>query len=67
LLGAGYGFEGAGVNGDAKTLWNAGAGVRIGLSQNWELDGRYRYVNHFDNHWNDSESHVITAGISYRF
>lgn len=67
LVGAGYGFDALGKKDDAKPVYALGAGVRVGVSTNWELDARYRHVNAFDRSFNDKETHMLTAGATYRF
>lgn len=67
LVGAGYGLDAMGKDGDTKPVYNLGVGVRVGLSQNWEVDARYRHMNVFSRDFGDSETHLVTAGLNYRF
>ncbi|CAB4122542.1 Outer membrane protein beta-barrel [uncultured Caudovirales phage] len=70
LAGAGYGFDkfGSVKNHGQVALYDVGAGVRIALSQNVELDARYRNVRPIEAH-NASlkDQHLLSAGLNYRF
>lgn len=70
LAGAGYGFDkyGSTKNHGQVALYNAGAGVRISVSQNVDLDLRYRNVRPI--HARNVElkdEHVFSFGAEYRF
>lgn len=67
LVGVGYGLKAFGDDGDAKPVYNLGAGVRVGLSDRWEFDGRYRHLNTFNRDFADNQTHLFTAGLNYRF
>lgn len=68
LAGAGIGWNQAGERGTGNNLaiYNVGAGVRVNLIGNVDLDARYRYVGAFDN-TTDGNSHMATAGLNIRF
>lgn len=68
LAGVGMGWNGLGAktNGDTLALYNVGAGVRVNLVGNLDLDTRYRYVGAF-NQTAGTNHHMVTAGINYRF
>ena len=65
-LGAGWNGWGKVGTGNANTLYNVGGGVRYALTNNFELDGRYRYVNSF-NGAGFNNNHVVTLGVGYKF
>lgn len=66
FVGLGYGFNYLGKpDGDPAALWSVGGGVRYELTQNWELDARYRFSRQFD-HTNIDNS-AATLGLNYRF
>lgn len=67
LLGAGYGFDAMGNNGDAKPVYNLGLGVRVALSEKWEVDARYRHLNTFTRDFNENDTQMATVGLNYRF
>jgi opacity protein-like surface antigen len=68
LAGAGIGWNQLGdrTTGDNLALYNVGAGVRLNLVSNVDLDARYRYVGAFDDNANGN-SHMVTAGLNIRF
>jgi opacity protein-like surface antigen len=68
LAGVGMGWNGLGAktNGDTLALYNVGAGVRVNLVGNLDLDTRYRYVGAFDQNAGTNH-HMVTTGINYRF
>ena len=71
IAGAGYAMDGIASIKNTNSqvaVWNAGAGVRVGLSQNTELDLRYREVRPFEAaKVSLKQDHVFTAGLNYRF
>lgn len=70
LAGGGIGFNAlANVKtGDEVALYNVGAGVRVAVSNNVELDVRYKDVAPFNNdHVTVKRADVVTAGVNYRF
>lgn len=60
LAGVGYRWS------DAKNepVWNVGAGARYAVTQNVELDARYRYVSSFQN---ERQGNAFTLGLNYKF
>ena len=68
LAGVGEGFNAWGKvkSGDARTIYNIGGGVRYSLSKNFELDGRYRYINAVSGTKFENNS-VVTIGANYKF
>lgn len=59
LVGAGYRW---GDNSDA--VWNVGAGVKLSITENIDLDGRYRFVSDFSGNEKDQ---ITTIGLVYRW
>jgi opacity protein-like surface antigen len=53
-----------GIDG-VKGIYNVGAGVRYGITKNWEADARYRWVNTWSN--KDKDTNVVTLGVNYKF
>ena len=71
LAGTGFGWNAwgkgdAGFADDARALYNLGAGVRYALTDQFEIDGRYRYINAYSGVKYDN-NHVVTLGLNYRF
>lgn len=73
LAGTGFGWNawGKGVAGanfadDARALYNVGGGVRYAVTNRWEIDGRYRYVNAWSGDKFDN-NHVVSIGANYKF
>jgi opacity protein-like surface antigen len=68
LAGAGVGWNRMGdqSTGDNVALYNVGAGVRLAMSSNIDADVRYRYVGAFNDNL-FGNSHLVTAGVRYRF
>lgn len=68
LAGVGVGWNAAGQKGPGTTtaLYNVGAGMRVSITSNVDLDARYRYVGPFEGD-RKNNSHMITAGAVYRF
>jgi opacity protein-like surface antigen len=60
LAGVGYGWS------DYKNggIYNVGGGVRYGVTNNVELDARYRYISDFKN---EITTNAFTAGVNYKF
>jgi opacity protein-like surface antigen len=71
LGGVGYGWNYYGdPDGKAAALWNAGGGVRYAVSKNWEIDGRYKYIQQFKSYGDDGRKgneNSLTAGVNYKF
>jgi opacity protein-like surface antigen len=66
LVGVGVGFNSFNDSRrDADALWSVGGGVRYSVTQNWELDARYRYLQNFDNTLRDNN--ITTLGVNYKF
>lgn len=62
-----YTLGGLGLMDTAKgtdAAWSVGAGAGLYISQNLELDGRYRYARAFNSR---VEAHIMTVGVNYRF
>lgn len=59
---AGAGYRWAAVKSEA--IYNVGGGVRYALTDNVELDGRYKYVSNFNNNRTDN---VFTVGFNVKF
>lgn len=56
------------VGSQAETAYNVGAGVRVNVSDNVELDARYRYIDTFRaNAFRQSGDNMFTVGANYRF
>jgi outer membrane immunogenic protein len=71
FVGTGYGFNAWGkgkssVVDDAKALYNVGGGARYELSKNFELDGRYRYVQSYEG-VKYKNNNIFTVGANYKF
>ena len=66
LAGTGWGFNGAGDHHKAtQSLWNVGGGLAVNLNRNWQLDGRYRYVEAWDG--NRAAEQLVGVGVNYKF
>ena len=66
LAGAGAGFNGAGdAHKDPEALWNVGGGLSYNLTNNWQLDARYRYIDA----WTGTRAaeQAFSLGVNYRF
>jgi opacity protein-like surface antigen len=48
-----------------KTIYQIGGGVKYAVTKDWEVDGRYRRVNNFDNTLKNSD--IFTLGVNYKF
>lgn len=68
LMGAGVGWNAMGEQrtGDNLTIYNVGAGVRLNVAQNVDVDARYRYVGAFDDSLNGNHQ-MVTGGVNLRF
>jgi outer membrane immunogenic protein len=71
FVGTGYGFNAWGkgkssVVDDAKALYNVGGGARYELSKNFELDGRYRYVQSYEG-VKYKNNNIFSVGANYKF
>jgi hypothetical protein len=62
LAGVGYKWSHA----KDEYIYNVGVGVRYGLTKNFELDARYRYISDFKND-NISKNDAYTVGVNYKF
>ena len=51
---------------DAKALYNVGAGARYELSKNFELDGRYRYIQSYEG-VKFKNNNIVSVGANYKF
>ena len=72
LAGAGFGFNNYGTANNLKTdgtsgIYNVGGGIRAAVTENVDLDLRYRYVGQFDDVQGRKDTNVITVGAAYRF
>ena len=47
-----------------EAIWNAGAGVRVSVTESFDIDTRYRRTNNFDNNRADDK---VTLGVIYKF
>lgn len=68
LAGAGVGWNAFGERGDGANLalYNVGAGIRLNIVSNVDLDARYRYVGAF-NSGETYNQHMLTGGLNIRF
>lgn len=64
LAGLGYEWKNPGTDG---FVYNLGAGARVAVTQDLDLDVRYRYVNSFDNQFDVGGEHRVTAGLLFKF
>lgn len=71
-----YGVAGAGLgwdrwgdlgNGDTRGMYVVGFGARTAVTNNLELDARYRMVNPTDRGNGVDNIHIFSAGLNYRF
>jgi Opacity protein and related surface antigens len=67
-----YVLAGAGFRFADDVKWNErigvyvlGAGLRYAVTDNLDIDGRYRYVAPFQ--FNKGRDHLFTVGVNYRF
>ena len=70
LAGVGMGFDSLGQvkSGDVTGLYQVGAGARVAISQNIELDGRYTNIRPFSTaSANIKSDNMFTAGMNFRF
>jgi hypothetical protein len=51
--------------GDARAIYNLGAGVKYAVSKDWETDLRYRFAKDWAG--KDHDSNVVTFGVNYKF
>lgn len=66
FVGLGAGFNGLNTtNRNTEALWTAGGGVRYSVTQNWELDARYRHIQNFDGTLRNND--ITTLGVNYKF
>jgi len=47
-----------------KNTWNTGGGVKYGLTERVELDGRYTHTQNFNSRKGDN---AFTAGVNFKF
>lgn len=59
---AGVGYRWADIKNEP--VWNVGAGVRYAVTQNVEVDARYRYISSFAN---ERQGNAFTLGLNYKF
>ena len=69
LIGAGVGMNRLNtVNGNTSVaLYNVGAGARLAVSQNIDLDLRYRHFAAFESVNGRKGANMITVGAAYKF
>lgn len=69
LAGVGTGFNSLGTlrHGDSTMLYDVGGGVRYAVTDNVELDARYRNVRAFNTNVRDRSSDIISVGVNWRF
>lgn len=48
-----------------KSIYQVGGGVKYAINKDWEVDGRYRRVNNFDNNLKNND--IFTLGLNYKF
>jgi opacity protein-like surface antigen len=60
-------FRGAVSDGQYRGVYNVGAGFRVGIANNLELDARYRYVAPVTSRGDTVRGSVTTLGLVYRF
>jgi opacity protein-like surface antigen len=66
LVGVGVGFNSFNDSSrDADLIWSVGGGVRYSVTQNWELDARYRHIQNFDTTLRNND--ITTLGVTYKF
>lgn len=64
-LGAGLGREFTSVSGvKDRNVYILSTGSKVSLTNNWELDAQYRYINGFTQ---VQPYHVTTLGVNYKF
>lgn len=71
LGGTGFGWNAwgkgdSGITDDAKAIYNVGGGLRYAVTDRFELDGRYRYVNAYSG-TKFKNNNVVTLGANYKF
>ena len=70
LVGAGLGFDRYNQNRSDRNgtpMYNVGAGVRVAVTQNVDVDARYRYVDAFNTGEGQQRASIVTLGVNYRF
>jgi opacity protein-like surface antigen len=69
LLGAGVGMNRLNTtNGNTSVaLYNVGAGARVAVSQNIDLDLRYRHFAAFESVNGRKGANMVTVGAAYKF
>lgn len=75
LAGVGYSWRDTGRNGfsfgraydSGRAVFALGGGVKFEVASNWEVDGRYRYVQAFDNSEQTKPDNRLTMGVNFKF
>lgn len=70
LGGVGLGFDHYNQNrsdDNGTLMYNVGGGVRVALTNNVDLDTRYRYVAPFNTGEGQQDASILTLGVNYRF
>jgi opacity protein-like surface antigen len=69
LIGAGVGMNGLNTPGGntSVALYNVGAGARVAVTQNVDLDVRYRYFGPFESVNGGKGANMVTVGAAYKF
>ncbi len=69
LVGAGVGMNRLNTPGGntSVALYNVGAGARVAVAQNVELDVRYRHFNAFEQVNGRKGANMMTVGAAYKF
>lgn len=60
LAGLGYQWQ----NGINQGMWNVGAGVRMGVTKQFDIDLRYRYIQGM---WNQTNNNFVGIGTNFKF
>lgn len=64
MAGLGVGFNGLGDNGDAQPIYNIGGGLKFNLTDTWDLDARYTWIDS----WVDPiGANSLSVGLNYKF
>lgn len=64
LAGLGVGFNGLGNDGEAQPIYNIGAGARFSLTDSWDLDARYTWI---DSWVEPIGANSLSIGLNYKF
>lgn len=60
LAGLGYQWQ----NGINQGVWNVGAGVRMSVTKQFDIDLRYRYIQGM---WNQTNNNFVGIGTNFKF